>query len=261
MKALLLALPLLAASPLLAGTTAIPAGPTPVMTTTTDDGWEFTLGLYGWGAGLEGDLGVAGFTVPIDFSFSDILDTLDMTAMGMAEVRKGPWLVQLEGLYLRNSDTLTGYTPIRNTPVQAKLTAQTTRLELVGGYRLVETDRTRLDLLAGCVFYDIDNDLRLIGQGFAGSIGSGEGWFDPIVGLRLNQRLGGPWSAQLRGEIGGFGVNADLVWQAVALLGYDLGESSTLFAGYRHAAVDYQKGNFLYDAASGGPILGIAIRW
>lgn len=244
-----------------AGTTAIPAGPEPVVTTTTGDGWQLTLGLYGWGAGLEGDLGVAGFTAPVDLSFSDILDTLDMTAMGMVEVRKGPWLVQLEGLYLRNSATLTAYTPIRNTPVQAKLTAQTTRLELVGGYRIIDTDRTRLDLLAGCVFYDVDNELRLIGRRVLGSAGAGEGWFDPIVGVRFNQRLGGPWSAQLRGDVGGFGVSADLVWQAVALLGYDLGESSTLFVGYRHAAVDYRKGNFLYDAASGGPILGLGLSF
>ncbi len=252
---------LLLSLPLAAGTTALPAGPEPVMTTTTEDGWELTLGLYGWGAGLEGDLGVAGYTVPLDVSFSDILDTLDMTAMGMMELRKGPWLMQLEGLYLRNSMTGTAYTPVRNTPVQAKLTAQTTRLSLVGGYRIVDTDCTKLDLLAGCVFYDIDNELRLLGRRVLGSVGSGEGWLDPVIGVRLNQRLGGPWSAQLRADVGGFGVSSDLVWQAVALLGYDLGESSTLFVGYRHAAVDYQKGNFLYDAASGGPILGLALSF
>lgn len=244
-----------------AGTTAIGPEPAPTMTTTTESGWELTLGLYGWGAGLEGDLGVGGYTVPVDVSFENILDTLDMTAMGMVEARKGPWMVQLEGLYLRNSMTLTAFTPIRNTPVQANLKAQTTRLELVGGYRLIDTDCSKLDLLAGCVFYDIDNELRLIGARAFAIAGEGEAWADPVIGLRYSQHLGGPWSASFRGEIGGFGVSSDLVWQAVAMLGYDLTESSTLFLGYRHAAVDYQKGSFLYDAASGGPILGAKITF
>ncbi|BCX49668.1 conserved hypothetical protein [Haloferula helveola] len=257
--------PLLALTASAILTTALHAGtptaPEPVMTTTTDNGWEITLGLYGWGAGLNGDIGAGGFTTPVDISFGDILDTLDMTAMGMMEARKGPWFAQLEGLYLRNSLTLTTYTPLRNTPAQAKLTAQTTRLELVGGYSVIDTDCTRLDLFAGAVYYDIDNELRLLGRRVVTSIGSGEGWLDPAIGFRLNQRLGGPWSAQLRGEVGGFGVSSDFLWQAVALIGYDLGESSTLFLGYRHAAVDYQKGGFLYDAASGGPILGLALTF
>lgn len=264
MKPLHLLVPTISAllgAPLLAGTTAIPTGPEPVMTTTTDSGWEFTLGLYGWGAGLNGDLGVAGFTVPVDISFDQIVESLDMTAMGMVELRKGRWLFQLEGLYLRNSVKQTAFTPIRNTPVQAKLTAETTRLEAVAGYRVVDTDRTRVDLLAGCSYYDIDNELRLIGNRNAGSASSGEGWVDPIVGVRLNQRLTGPWSLQLRGDVGGFGVSSDIVWQAVGMISYDLSPGSTLFAGWRHAAVDYQKGNFIYDVASSGPILGLALTF
>lgn len=261
MKALFLALPLLAAGPLLAGTTAIPAGPAPVMTTTTDDGWEFTLGLYGWGAGLNGDIGAAGFTAPVDLSFSDILDTLDMTVMGAAELRRGNWLFQLEGLYLRNSvKRLVANRPLLPS-LTAKLTAETTRLEAVAGYRIVENGSTTVDLLAGAVYYDITNTLNFYGPLAVRGVESGDDWIDPIVGVRVNQRLGERWSAQFRGEIGGFGVNANLVWQAVALVGYDFTESSTGFIGWRHAAVDYQNGGFLYDVYSTGPILGLALTF
>ncbi|MCH7224847.1 hypothetical protein [Haloferula sp. A504] len=261
-KPILIAAALSASLPLHAGTTTIPAGPEPVMTTTTDSGWQLTLGLYGWVAGLNGDLGAAGFIVPVDLSFSDILDTLDMTAMGMVEVNKGPWMFQLEGLYLRNSvKGLLATTPVLNRPLSAKLTAETTRLEGIVGYRLVDRDTTSLDLFAGVVYYNIENSLDFYGPLAVRGVEGGDDWFDPMIGFRLRQQLGGPWSAQIRGDVGGFGVNADIAWQAVALLGYQLNPSSTAYVGWRHAAVDYRNGGFVYDVYSTGPILGVAFSW
>lgn len=251
---------LLAVGSATAGTTAVTTTPEPMMTTSTTGDWEFTLGLYAWAAGLDGTIGAAGYTTDVDISFSDILDTLDMTAMGAFEVRRGPWMFQLEGLYLKNSDGVSGTAP-NGTPVTLKLTSETTRLEPVFGYRVVDTGATKLDLVAGAVYYDISNRLIVTGGGAAASAKSQDSWWDPIVGVRVNQRFNERWSGQFRGEIGGFGVNADLVWQVIAMVGYDFTENTTGFLGYRHAAVDYQSGGFTYDAASSGPIMGLAIRF
>ncbi len=228
----------------------------PAITTTQDD-WEITLGLYAWGAGLEGDLGAAGTVTPVDISFSDILSTLSMTAMGAVEVRKGRWAFELEGLYLKNS--LKAIVPTAAAgPVPAKLVAETTRIEPMIAYRVIDSERSILDLVAGAVYYDISNDLSLVGPGGA-TISSGDGWWDPTVGLRFRYWLSERWVASLRGEVGGFGVNADINWQVYALLGYQLNDCSTLFGGWRHAAVDYSNSRgFLYDVASSGPILGLA---
>lgn len=250
------------ASQLLAGTTAIAPGPEPVMTTTTESGWFFTLGLYAWGAGLGGDIGAAGFVAPVDLKFSDILETLDMTAMGMMELRKGPWWFQLEGLYLRNSEgNEIAYTPIRQTPISADLVAKTTRLEAIAGYRFMDNGRTSVDLFGGVVYYDISNELDLRGQLLSTTIKSSENWFDPTIGMRVRHRFNDRWSTSLRGEVGGFGVSSDFLWQAAALFGYDINESSTCYFGWRHAAVDYQNGGFLYDVYSSGPILGVIFSW
>ena len=40
---------------------------------TTPSGWTFTVGLYGWLAGIEGDVGARGRTAHVDASFDDIL--------------------------------------------------------------------------------------------------------------------------------------------------------------------------------------------
>ena len=65
----------------------------------------------------------------------------------------------------------------------------------------------------------------------------------------------------MRGDVGGFGVSSDIVWQALGLVGYNFTDSTIGYFGYRHAAVDYQNGGFIYDAATSGPIFGLAIVW
>lgn len=251
---------LLLAGQLSAGTTVLTSGPEPTVTTTTDDGWYYTLGLYGWGAGLDGNIGAGGFTAPVDISFSDILDTLDMTAMGMIEVGKGRWFFQLEGLYLRNG--LRGLTsgPGGVVQVQSKLTAETTRLTPVIGYRLVDTDCTKFDILAGGTYYDISNDIQIFGRAYR-DVNSGDNWIDPIIGFRLGQTLSERWSLQVRADVGGFGAASDISWQALGMFGYNITDSTTLFGGYRYTAVDYQKNGFLYDVASSGPIIGLTVTW
>ena len=174
-----------------AGTTALdPSSGASGMTSTADEPWQFTLGLYGWAAGLDGTLGAAGYAAPVKLSFSDILDTLDMSAMGVGELRKGNWMFQFEGLYLRNSvKDVIATTPVLRIPITAKLTAETTRLEAVVGYRLLDNGTTTLDLLAGAVYYDISNTLNFYGPRAVRGLESGDAWIDPVIGLRLHQRL------------------------------------------------------------------------
>lgn len=48
---------------------------------------------------------------------------------------------------------------------------------------------------------------------------------------------------------------------AVALLGYKMSDSTTLAIGYRHLDVDYDKGDFAYDARFSGPFVGLSFRF
>ena len=83
---------------------------------------------------------------------------------------------------------------------------------------------------------------------------------DPVLGVRLVQSLGGKWNLRARDEIGGFGVQSDLLWQAYAFIGYRAGERGSLHLGYRDAAVDYRSGGFVYDTAASGPLLCLGIH-
>ena len=108
----------------------------------------------------------------------------------------------------------------------------------------------------------LDADLALTGPLIGTRVGGrSEAWVDPIVGIATQIKLGGGFGFKAEGDVGGFGVGADLDWQVLGALQYQLNESITLEAGYRYLSVDYDKGGFLYDVAMQGPIIGGSIRF
>src|SRR5262245_31177783 len=56
---------------------------------------------------------------------------------------------------------------------------------------------------------------RKLGQ----TISRDDGWFDPYVGLHTRYNFNKTFYTAVRGEVGGFGVGVDLMWQVVGVLG------------------------------------------
>lgn len=56
---------------------------------TAIDDWTFTVAPYLWATGLEGEVATLPSAAPaeIDLSFSDVLEDLDLSLTGLAEVR------------------------------------------------------------------------------------------------------------------------------------------------------------------------------
>ena len=79
---------LLTAIPATAGTT-VPSLTSPEPVASTESAWNCRVALYGWAETLDGDVTLHGRNVPVDASFSDILDHLDYAVMGAVEVGYG----------------------------------------------------------------------------------------------------------------------------------------------------------------------------
>jgi len=231
----------------------------PVVTATHND-WQFTLGLYGWMPVLEGDVGVGGVVMPVDVSFSDILDNFNAGYMGMFEVRKGRWFGQLEGFYLKISDNLPF--PVAGAPISGiQAVVQSSRIEAIFGYSVLDEGKTRLDIFGGVEWWGMDIEMTPFGAAPLVTLSARENWFDPMIGFRLQHEFSDRWDAILRAEVGGFGVNADIAWQAVGLVGYRLNPSAKIVAGWRYTEVDYTDGGFVFDAAMSGPVIAAVITW
>jgi len=86
-------------------------------------------------------------------------------------------------------------------------------------------------------------------------------WFDPYVGLRARYNFNKTYYTAVRGEIGGFGVGADLMWEVEAAVGINLTRSIFTEIGYRALGGNYENDNFRFDAVMHGPQITTGITF
>ncbi len=86
-------------------------------------------------------------------------------------------------------------------------------------------------------------------------------FFDPYVGLYGRYNFNKTYYTAVRGQIGGFGVGADLMWQVEGVIGINLTRSIFTEIGYRALGVDYEDNGLLFDAVMHGPQITTGITF
>ena len=108
--------------------------------------------------------------------------------MGLAEARKGRFMMGIDATYTNVSATVkTPFGVLAN-----KIEATNTALMLTGllGYGIYESDIARLDIVAGARLWSVNNDFDAKGGFFGGrSWSDGSTWVDPLVGAKLRVDL------------------------------------------------------------------------
>jgi len=93
------------------------------------------------------------------------------------------------------------------------------------------------------------------------TISQNDFWFDPYVGLRTRYNFNKTYYTAVRGEIGGFGVGADLMWEVEAAFGINLTHSVFTEIGYRALGGNYENDNFRFDVVMHGPQITTGITF
>ena len=93
------------------------------------------------------------------------------------------------------------------------------------------------------------------------SISKNDFWFDPYVGLRTRYNFNKTYYTGVRGEIGGFGVGADLMWEVEAVVGINLTRSIFTEIGYRALGGNFEENNFRFDTVMHGPQITTGITF
>lgn len=91
-------------------------------------------------------------------------------------------------------------------------------------------------------------------------VAASKSWVDPFVGFRGRYNVTEKLYVSARGDIGGFGVASDLTWNAFAAFGYQWTRAFSTEIGYRHLAIDYSDGGFIYDTEMSGIYLGMTLK-
>jgi hypothetical protein len=225
-----------------------------------DSGWRFALSPYLWTPGINASVGTAVGTVGVDKSSRDVLSALDFAFMGVFEARNGRWGLIADLFYADLSQS-------RATPLGllfSRALIETTAKELSGyaAYRVEDSGRVALDLMAGVRVSSIALDLSL-SPGLLGGrrLGVSETWVDPVVGGRARFAITDMWFATAFADVGGFGADSDLTWQAFASLGYQFNPRWSVQGGWRYFSAEKEIEGRDVNVDFSGPLLGFTARF
>lgn len=192
--------------------------------------------------------------VDLDLSFGDVLKAFKFAFMGAAEARRDRLVVlgDLTFIHLEAKDGI----GIRDPDfLEAELDSRTAEITLLGGYRVLNKDSFKLDLLAGGRMNFFKATLQLEGPVRSAEGSEKQKWLDPLIAARGIVPLGEKWSMSFYGDLGGILFGSDVTWQGVASVDYQISRKMTLGAGWRYFKVNYDDGDFLYNVAQSGPLI------
>ena len=227
------------------------------------DKWQFQLAPYAWLAGQKGTVatlpGLPSTDIDVGF-YDDIAGNINGALMLVGEARKGRYGVFADIAYTDIEDDNATLGPLFSS-IGSR--TKSWMVSAVGLYRLVEKNRAFVDLIGGIRYWSIDSELSLNAGLLPGrTISNREDWFDPIIGFKGLSPLGDSKFFVSGGfVIGGFNVGSEFMWDANVNLGYQWTESIATTVGYRYLDVDYSHGDFLYDVAQQGLLLGLSWRF
>lgn len=218
--------------------------------TTNDNSWEFNLTPYAYMAGLSGDIIFETQSIPVDASFSDLLNNLSFGAMFHGEATKNKWTLMTDLVYMK----LKKDGELLNENVKIKAALEQLVFEIGAGYTFHQSENFTIDAIAGIRYFDLNSVItfvaineRILDKGFD--------FTDPYIGARYKTQLK-KWKNSARIDIGGFGLGSEFSWKFNVVFGYEISKLVSLHLGYQGYSVDYKEDSFNYDIFTGGAVLG-----
>ena len=233
--------------------------------TYNSDNWEYNASVYMWMPSLKGDTNSG---ADFDIDFGTLLDNLKMTFMGAFEARNGGWSLFTDVIYLNIGDNqsakVTGDGPFglhRSRDINIGMKAWI--VTLAGGYNIVDSEKSRLDIIAGTRYFHVNLDLGLkvdVGpiRVFDRSVSVSDHVWDAIVGVKGHVNIDANWYLPYYFDIGAGG--SDLTLQAMAGVGYKFDWGDVLLT-YRYLHYDYGSDFPFANLDVSGPLLGAKFRF
>lgn len=263
---------------------------------TDSDGWRLRATTYGWLMSVSGNLTARGQAVDVDASFIQLFQKSQslLGFDGYFEASKGPvgFYADLVWAKLGFTNGMAAYrNPIAGLKLSATAdTAATYSMTIVEAGGLYEVARwhgspgsfTALDALLGFRYWNnaVDANLDIVGsvdlsriglernRRFAVARSGSVDWVAPLVGVRVRHQFTPAQEAFVRGDVGGFGLQSQFEWQAVAVYSYAwqfTGYQLAVVIGYRALGVNYANGSGFsgnsINVVLHGPLVGFSVRF
>lgn len=236
--------------------------------------WDVRAAVYGYVPNIGG---TTRFAVPgggdIDIAAHDLIDHTDVAAMGSVEAQKGKWGLFADAIYMDVGNEITGSTTLAKGAIplppgitaDASLDVQASVFTLAANRRLVDTERSMLDVFAGArlLTAEVTLDAKLMSPlgpvaGIAGD--QKDHSTDAVLGVKGKVSFGehNHWFVPYYVDIGA--GDADRTSQAATGIGYSTpwGE---VFGTYRYLDYDFESESAISGLDFSGPAVGVAFRF
>ena len=231
-----------------------------------DDGWDHSLAVYLWGAGISGTT-ASGTSIDVDFE--TITDNLSFGAMGSYVGRKGKWSILTDVIYLDLSheeqfNLVPPQGPGTGINLDTDLDFTSWVVHAAGGYNLYDREGTTTDLVFGLRYLDLASDLTLnlsVGSpdiNESVSFSMDPAVWDAIVGARGVISLGDRWFLPWGANVGA--GDSELTWQAMAGIGFKASSWADIALTYRYLKWEFDDEK-IDDLVISGPLLGVIFRF
>lgn len=238
---------------------------TPVHAQNAPDGrWHYLVQPYAMFPNMRGETGIANLPLlSVDEDPSDIFENLQMGAMLYLEAQNDQWTFSSDVLFMDLGSDISTDGVITDGGVDISQIGW----ELAAMRRLTPNFELGLGLTYNQIDVDFDLTLDLPGPIGPNEVSGGleEDWIDPTIVARATWPINDKWFFQARGNIGGFGVGSDLMWQVMADVGYRPSEKWFFTFGYRLIDIDFEDGSgidrFVYDMQTFGLVTRIGFRF
>jgi hypothetical protein len=232
------------------------APPLPDPPKPSDEGWHFGIAPYLWFAGVHGTVGALGHEGSVHASFRDIFTYFNLGLMFALEPRYNRIVMPFDFMWMKLSDDKA--LPFEVGPTSVKVEIKEIMLTQKIGYRVIDSEKFKVDGLAGFRYLHLGNTLTLQPQ-ISNSFYASANWVDAVGGARIQAVLSPKVTLTVFGDAGGGGANSD--YQVAGLLGWKFKKFS-LQGGWRYMSVNYRPSGgvrFVYDMATSGLIFGATI--
>jgi hypothetical protein len=225
-----------------------------------EDDWKFGAELYFWYGSIGVDSASGG---DVDIDANDLVDALDFGFMTALGAQKGKWSFLVDVIYLDVSDDSdTGGTvpigPGIPVGVHSNVKLKSWIVTPSVGYSVIQSDKFKLDILAGARYLWMEADLELdisgLPQPRQDKISDSEDVWDGIIGVKGQVPLGKSWYVPYYLDVGT--GNSELTWQAMAGIGYKFNKFDVVVA-YRYLYWDFDDGALFDNMDINGPLAGV----
>ena len=224
-----------------------------------NSGWHFRVAPYLWLTSVSGTVGAGPLSADANLGASDALSKLTLGFMVLTEIGYDRWSFENDVIYAQFQTSAETPGPLFG---QLNSTLNQFQWTSLLGYRVIQTERFSFDLQAGFRMLSLGLDLELTPGLLEGRSRSfSRTWIDPVIGFRSRAYLTDWLFVVARGDIGGFGANSELTWQAFAGAGAQISRWAAFVAGYRAIGYDYDQAGFSYEITTYGPVAGFELSF